>query len=47
MHQTNKEEKRECFWEELGDCIETFKTDERVMVLGDINAKWGMYALTG
>ena len=37
--QTNKEKEKERFWRELGDCIETFKRDESVMAVGDMNAK--------
>ena len=42
----NKEE-RERYWEELGECIESFKVGEKVIVLGDMNAKVGDEGIEG
>ena len=39
--QAQKREDKEHFWMGLGECIESFKVGERVMVLGDMNAKVG------
>ena len=35
------ENEREVFWESLNECIAGFNEDERVRVLGDMNAKVG------
>ena len=41
------EEVRVAFWEELNECLSEFGVEERVIVLGDMNAKVGNVAIDG
>ena len=40
-------DERELFWESLNECIASFSEDERVIVLGDLNAKVGDREIEG
>ena len=36
-----KGDERDCFWERLSECLAGFGSNERIIVLGDMNAKVG------
>ena len=41
------ENEREVFWESLNECLSTFDDNERIVVLGDLNAKVGDRGVDG
>ena len=41
------ENEREVFWESLNECLSTFDDNERIVVLGDLNAKVGDRVVEG
>ena len=41
------EEERECFWEQLSECLSGFAQNERAIVLGDMNARVGDAEIDG
>ena len=42
-----REAEREAFWEDLNECVKECRADEKVVVLGDMNAKVGEHEIDG